>query len=44
MISSILPLERLIYVGEIWSPMSDDQNYYLILGKSELAIPIVSVE
>jgi hypothetical protein len=44
MISTILPLERLIYIGEIWSPMSDDQNTYLILGKSELAIPIVSVD
>jgi hypothetical protein len=44
MISPVSPLERLIYVGEIWGAGPVDQNTYFILSKSELAIPIVSVD
>lgn len=44
MISSVSPLERLVYVGEVWGMKSVDQNMYFVLSMSELAIPIASVD
>jgi len=44
MISPVAPLERLVLVGKVWGMKSIDKDTYCILSKSELAIPIASVD
>lgn len=43
MISPTEPMERLIYVGEVWGTLPIQEKDYFLISKSEIALPIVGI-